>query len=149
MSLSQMFYCREHSSKLFPVQPTLTANCWAKTSLLVPYDCRCPVTTLVNRTLQDKPGGDKKRIPETRDAGSLGKRKCWVGSSVLWSSVLDTQGDAHGSPVLKQLFAWTFKDQAQDQAPGIRKLQSMPGWSVPAKRNKVKRLPSKPRDISP
>jgi hypothetical protein len=61
-----------------------------------------------------------------------------MGSSGLWSSVLNTQGDGHGSPVLKQLFAWTFKDQAQDQAPGIRKLQSMPGWSVPAKRNEGK-----------
>lgn len=59
-----------------------------------------------------------------------------MGSSGLWSSGPDTQGG--GVPVLKQLFAWTFKDQAQDQAPGIRKLHSMPGWSVPAKRNKVK-----------
>lgn len=49
-----------HPSKLsitpFPIQPTKIANCWAKTSLLVLYDCRCPVTTSVNRIRRDKPG---------------------------------------------------------------------------------------------
>lgn len=61
----------------------------------------------------------------------------WVGPSGLWSSLLDIQGCGQGSPVLKQLSTWVFWDQAQDQAPGIRKLQSMPGWSVPAKENRA------------
>lgn len=42
---------------------------------------------------------------------------------------LSHSGQLGGSPVLKQLFAWMFRDHAQDQAPGIRKLQSMPGRS--------------------
>jgi hypothetical protein len=54
----------------------------------------------------------------------------------LKGSILGPRGGSHGLPVLKQLFDWIFRDQAQDQAPGIRKLQSMPGRSVPAEGNR-------------
>lgn len=57
-----------------PLQLTVRANCWAKTSLLVPNDCRCPVTTLVTRTRRDKPDGGGKdrqchRCSGERDSG--------------------------------------------------------------------------------
>lgn len=117
----------------------MTANCWAKTSLLVPNDSRCPVTTLVTRTHRDKPDTDRDGVERQVSLpvwgqGVLGRGDLrsdqsltlgtWGGSPVL---TLGTWG--RGSPVLKELFAWTFKDHAQDQAPGIRKLQSMPGRS--------------------
>lgn len=129
-----------HSSKIstlgelyitpFPIQPTMTANCWAKTSLLVPNDSRCPVTTLVTRTHRDKPDTDRDGVERQVSLpvwgeGVLGRGDLRSDQSLT----LGTWGGSRGSPVLKELFAWTFKDHAQDQAPGIRKLQSMPGRS--------------------
>lgn len=51
------------------------------------------------------------------------------GLGSVKSFTLGTWEGSRSSPVLKQLFAWMFRDHAQDQAPGIRKLQSMPGRS--------------------
>lgn len=121
ISMQQNFHLGRLYVTPFPIQPTRTANCWAKTSLLVPNDCRCPVTTLVTRTRRDKP----ERHMGWRDKCHLldkGSRAC----STLSSGDL---GGSHSSPVLKQLFAWMFRDHAQDQAPGMRKLHSMPGRS--------------------
>lgn len=108
-----------------PIQPTVRANCWVKTSLLVPNDCRCPVTTLVTRTRRDKPDGDGHGAGGQCHPGS-GERNCGPAFQVC---ALPQPGQQGSSPVLKQLFAWMFRDHAQDQAPGIRKLQSMPGRS--------------------
>lgn len=108
------------------MQPTVTANCWVKTSLLVPNDCRCPVTTLVTRTRRDKPDGDGDG--DVADNVPLGPGRGNCGPAFrVWA--LPHPGQLGGSPVLKQLFAWMFRDHAQDQAPGIRKLHSMPGRS--------------------
>lgn len=116
-----------------PIQPTIRANCWAKTSLLVPNDSRCPVTTLVTRTHRDKPDRDRDGAERQELLAVQGEGLLDGGLRSDKSFTLATWGGRHGSPVLKQLFAWMFKDQAQDQAPGIRKLQSMPGRS-PAER---------------
>lgn len=62
----------------------------------------------------------------------LGRGTLGRGLGAPRSFTLGTCGGSGGSPVLKQLLAWMFRDHAQDQAPGIRKLQSMPGRSPPA-----------------
>ena len=96
---------------------TCVANCCAKTSLLVPNVCRCPVTTLVTRTRRVRPKEDRydhltviwvaggrwtQEVFPTKTEGvaSLADHLCWN------SCLLGDSGTKHRT---RQWISWNCK----------------------------------------
>lgn len=97
-----------------PVQPTVTASCWVKTSLWFLATAGVP-SPRWSPGLTSETSLTETEMETWRTTSLSVQGEGTVGAFGLGPP---HPGQLGGSPVLKQLFAWMFRDHAQDSRRG-------------------------------